>query len=71
MDLLRTDASMKNIPMDCVMDYKVNPPKDKMSMIKEMVIIDSKEDGLNKEILMYMRFKMPLMSDRDNVALIK
>ena len=40
-------------------------------MIKELVTIESTEDGPNREMKMYMRMKMPLMSDRDNVMLVK
>ena len=70
-DQLRCDCSFQNFQKEWLMDYWINPPKEKMKMIKELVTIESTEDGPNREMKMYFRMSMPLMSDRDNVMLVK
>jgi hypothetical protein len=48
-------------------DYFINPPQLK-NMIKEVKILERFPDG---SIIRYWRWKFPLMSDRDNIMLIK
>ena len=66
-DLVRIDAKMRNIEKDAIMKYWMNPPKDKASMIKECRTVQEFENG---DVIVYFRFKVPLMNDRDNVCFI-
>jgi hypothetical protein len=61
--LIRIDAVLQNVNGDKFMDYLNNPPMDD-GMIKEMRKIEDIPDGQ----IMYWRFKMPMMSERDNVC---
>lgn len=69
-DLLRLDSEMRGIPnaWEKILDYFMHPPKEKMSMIKEMRELETYPDG---GVVIYWRFKLPIMSDRDNICLIK
>ena len=62
-DLIRCDATMKNVDCTKLWGYFTNPPKS--SMIKECKILETMPNG---DLLIYWRFKLPLMSDRDNVS---
>jgi len=39
-DLIRIDAQMRNVNPDGILDYFINPPKEKASMIKESRILE-------------------------------
>jgi hypothetical protein len=63
--LIRVDATFTGgITAEDIIDFWVNPPKEKQSMIKELKTLENCENG---DQILYMRFKMPLMNDRDNV----
>ena len=66
-DLVRIDAKMHKIDSADIMRYWTNPPLEKMSMIKEIKTIEKLDNG---DEIFYMRFKMPLMNDRDNICLV-
>ena len=66
-DMLRIDASFKNIKKEEILKYFLNPPPDQMAMMKEMRDIEQIDDQTK---VVYWRFKMPMMSDRDNVMQI-
>jgi hypothetical protein len=55
---------MKSFDINKVKQFWLNPDS---GMIKELEILETRENG---DVVFYMRIKMPLMSDRDNVALI-
>ena len=59
---------MKDADPNMIMHYFLNPPTDKASMIKEMRKLDVAANG---DTTVYWRFRMPMMSDRDNIALIR
>lgn len=59
---------MENIDPNNILEYYRNPPLEKTKMIKEMRIIETIPEE-NTEY-MYWRFKMPMATDRDNVAKI-
>ena len=62
-DLLRIDASMKNITGDELVSYFMKPPPGQSSMIQEEKDIEIIDDNTK---IVYWKFKMPLMSARDN-----
>ena len=64
-DMIRIDCIMKDINPEKFTDYFVNPPK--KSMIKESRIIETRPNG---DLVMYMRFKIPFMTERDNVMVV-
>jgi hypothetical protein len=59
---------MKDVEPKLIMHYFLNPPKDKANLIKEMRQLHVAPNG---DTTVYWRFRMPMMSDRDNVALIR
>ena len=63
---MRTDAQLKGVPASALIDFYMNPPPN--DMIKELTMLEQSDDGMNATL--YMRFAMPLMSDRDNVCKI-
>ena len=65
-DFLRTDAQLKGIPAEAMAHYYMNPPESEM--LKEVEVLEKSDDGTS--CIVYWRFKMPLMSDRDNIAKI-
>ena len=65
-DTLRVDAHLKGVPVHAMVESYMNPLQ--TDMLKECETLEKTEDG--KTAIMYWRFKMPLMSDRDNVAKI-
>lgn len=63
-DMVRIDASFKGIKTQALAEYFVNPPPGQQAMIKEMRTIEQVDADTK---IVYWRFKMPMMSDRDNV----
>jgi len=59
---------MKDIDPKNILEYYRNPPMEKMKMIKEMFVIENIPEEKTEYI--YWRFKLPMASDRDNVAKI-
>ena len=57
-----------NIDPKRIIEYYRNPPLEKMKMIKEMRLIEQIPEENTDYI--YWRFKLPMASDRDNVAKI-
>lgn len=66
-DMIRLDAKMLKADPAGIMNYFYNPPKEKSSMMKEVRTLEERPDGK----VVYWRFKLPLMSDRDNICFIK
>jgi hypothetical protein len=64
--MLRQDAQMINIDASLTMDYYSNDKKEKKGVNKEWRTIEELPNGK----IIYMRFGLPLMSERDNVCLI-
>lgn len=62
--MLRLDASLKDVKMDDFVDYFMNPPPSQQAMIKEMRTLEEIDENTK---IVYWRFKMPMMSERDNV----
>lgn len=66
-DILRINASFKGIKKDQLLKYYLNPPPGQQQMIKEQRTIERIDENTTID---YWRFKMPMMSDRDNVMSI-
>ena len=65
-DLIRVDAVLTNIDIKKVVEFTLYPPPD--DMMKEFTIVERTDDGNGGgDYLIYFRFKMPMMSDRDNI----
>ena len=70
-DWLRFDCSMQNVSnKEAILDVMRDPQimAQGSDMIKEFTIFEDDGAGLQK---IYWRMKMPMMSERDNVALMK
>ena len=65
--MLRIHASFKNIKKEELLKFFLNPPPGQQEMMKEMRLIEQIDE---KTSVNYWRFKMPMMSDRDNVLSI-
>jgi hypothetical protein len=63
-DWIRFETDMMNIDPKSILNYYRNPPKTANSPIKDMRVLEKIDE--NTEVL-YMRFKIPMCSDRDNV----
>ena len=61
--MIRIDAVLQNVNGDDFMEYFNNPPMDD-GVMKEMRKIEDIPDGQ----ICYWRFKMPMMSERDNIC---
>ena len=66
-DLIRIEATLQNIDMEDFIQFFMNPPPDQQSMMQEQVTLA--EDGPDCKTV-YWKFKMPMMSARDNVMKI-
>lgn len=68
--MTRMDVEMRGISnvYHGVVEYFMHPPEEKKTMIKEMRLVERISDD---DVILYWRFKLPLMSDRDNICMIK
>jgi hypothetical protein len=66
MDLMRLDCVLKNIKPESIFDYFLNPPNTD-GMMKECSTVEEHKDG---SVTKYMRMKIPMMTERDNVVRI-
>ena len=67
-DWLRLELVMQSVmDPDCIINYMKNPHLAAGDMISEFNIIEQKGDDMK----FYWRMKMPMMSERDNVASMK
>lgn len=68
-DWLRFDCTMKNVSNhNAILDIMKDPSVMASEMVKEFKIFE--DDGAGNQKI-YWRMKMPMMSERDNVALMK
>jgi len=65
--MIRYNASFIGIKAEEIIEYFTNPPQLK-NLIKEVKILEKFPDG---SFIRYWRLKFPLISDRDNIMLIK
>lgn len=63
--MLRVECIYKDVDFQKIKDLWMNPPKD--PNVKEYTVLEKFPNG---DTAIYLRFKMPLMSDRDNVFIL-
>ena len=66
--MVRVDCSLKGVTKEDILDYHVNPPVDTRPDFKAWEII---EKTGTTEALVYIHFKVDLISDRDALYRIK
>ena len=68
-DLVRTDAEMEGVSVEDLINFITDPSKTMdMKMMKESYLV---EQVSPTEKIIYIRFKVPLMSERDNVLRVQ